>query len=86
MTYPIYFMPAEHSSTENAVMQDRYIRKFIEKERADERRVRADGFASRMRTLSMHIIKNKMDYSQVAQLLESEASEIERQLQEWNHA
>lgn len=54
MTRPApIFMPADCSATDNAVIQDRYIRKFIAKERTDEQRVRADGFASRLRFLSM---------------------------------
>lgn len=87
MTIPSpVFMPADSSAIDNAVIQDKYIRKFIEKERADERRTRADGFASRLRFLSMIVIREKLDYSAIAQLLESEASEMERQIQEWNHA
>lgn len=83
MTHPApIFMPAEHSETDNAVV----IECVIRQNSMDERKAVADRYASRMRTLSMMAIRDKLDYSQVAQLLESEASEAERQLQEWHHA
>lgn len=83
MTRPApIFMPAEHSETDNAVV----IECVIKQNRMDERKAVADRYASRMRTLSMMAIRDKLDYSQVAQLLENEASEAERQLQEWLHA
>lgn len=83
MTRPApIFMPAEHSETDNAVV----IECVIKQNRMDERKAVADRYASRMRTLSMMVIRDKLDCIQVAQLLESEASEAERQLQEWHHA
>ncbi|MDY3693311.1 MAG: DUF2732 family protein [Proteus mirabilis] len=50
--------------------------------RNEQKRACADKYASRIRKLSSLIIQNKMDYSDVAELLESEASELERQAQE----
>lgn len=83
MTRPVpVFMPAEHSETDNAVV----IECVIKQNRMDERRTVADRYASRMRTFAAIAVRDKLDCYQMAQLLESEASESERQIQEWNHA
>ncbi|HIE1588605.1 TPA: DUF2732 family protein [Proteus mirabilis] len=50
--------------------------------RNEQKQACADRYASRIRKLSSLIIQNKMDYADVAELLESEASELERQAQE----
>ncbi|HGN0432470.1 MAG: DUF2732 family protein [Proteus vulgaris] len=50
--------------------------------RNEQKQACADKYASRIRKLSSLIIQNKMDYADVAELLESEASELERQAQE----
>ncbi|MBG5986772.1 DUF2732 family protein [Proteus vulgaris] len=50
--------------------------------RNEQKQACADKYASRIRRLSSLITQNKMDYSDVAELLESEALEAERQAQE----
>lgn len=50
--------------------------------RNEQKHACADKYASHIRKLSSLIIQNKMDYADVAELLESEASELERQAQE----
>lgn len=83
MTRPApVFMPAAHSETDNAVV----IECVIKQNRMDERRTVADRYASRMRVLGAMAVRDKLDCYQIAELLESEASESERQIQEWNHA
>lgn len=83
MTRPApVFMPAAHSETDNAVV----IECVIKQNRIDERRAVADRYASRMRVLGMLAVRDKLDCYQIAELLESEACESERQIQEWNHA
>lgn len=83
MTKPApIFMPAAHSETDNAVV----IECVIKQNRIDERRAVADRYASRMRVLGMLAVRDKLDCYQIAELLESEACESERQIQEWNHA
>ena len=54
----------------------------LELARNEQKQACADKYASRIRKLSSLVIQNKMDYSDVAELLESEASELERQAQE----
>ena len=83
MTIPApVFMPAAHSETDNAVV----IECVIKQNRMDERRTVADRYASRLRVLGAMAVRDKLDCYQIAELLESEASESERQIQEWNHA
>lgn len=83
MTFPApVFIPAAHSETDNAVV----IECVIRQNRMDERRAVADRYASRMRVLGMLAVRDKLDCYQIAELLESEACESERQIQEWNHA
>lgn len=50
--------------------------------RNEQKQICADKYASHIRKLRRLIIQNKMDYADVAELLESEASELERQAQE----
>lgn len=50
--------------------------------RNEQKKVCADKYASHIRKLRRLIIQNKMDYADVAELLENEASELERQAQE----
>lgn len=57
----------------------------IQANREDEKNVRSIIFASRLRRLSMQVIRDKLDYGQIAQLLESEANNIENQAQELNY-
>ncbi|HGW4196513.1 TPA: DUF2732 family protein [Morganella morganii] len=75
-------MPAESCEADNAVV----IECVIKQNRMDERRTVADRYASRMRVLGTLAVRDKLDCYQIAELLESEASESERQIQEWNHA
>ncbi|MDU3417430.1 MAG: DUF2732 family protein [Morganella morganii] len=83
MTRPApVFMPAENCETDNAVV----IECVIKQNRMDERRTVADRYASRMRVLGAMAVRDKLDCYQIAELLESEACESERQIQEWNHA
>ncbi|MEY0267223.1 DUF2732 family protein [Morganella morganii] len=83
MTRPApVFMPAESCEADNAVV----IECVIKQNRMDERCTVADRYASRMRVLGMLAVRDKLDCYQIAELLESEASESERQIQEWNHA
>lgn len=51
----------------------------IQANREDEKNARSIIFASRLRRLSMQVIRDKLDYGQIAQLLESEANNIENQ-------
>lgn len=76
------FMPAESCEADNAVV----IECVIKQNRMDERRTVADRYASRMRVLGAMAVRDKLDCYQIAELLESEACESERQIQEWNHA
>lgn len=76
-----FFIPAEHSETDNAVV----IECVIKQNRMDERRAVADRYASRMRAFAAIVIRDKLDCYQMAELLESEANESERQIQEWNY-
>lgn len=83
MTRPVpVFMPAESGEADNAVV----IECVIKQNRMDERRTVADRYASRMRVLGAMAVRDKLDCYQIAELLESEACESERQIQEWNHA
>ncbi|WP_337137185.1 DUF2732 family protein [Morganella morganii] len=83
MTRPVpVFMPAESCEADNAVV----IECVIKQNRMDERRTVADRYASRMRVLGAMAVRDKLDCYQIAELLESEACESERQIQEWNHA
>ncbi|EMM0851471.1 DUF2732 family protein [Morganella morganii subsp. morganii] len=83
MTIPVpVFMPAESCEADNSVV----IECVIKQNRMDERRTVADRYASRMRVLGAMAVRDKLDCYQIAELLESEACESERQIQEWNHA
>ncbi|EJK8623007.1 DUF2732 family protein [Morganella morganii] len=87
MTIPVpVFIPAESCEADNAVV----IECVIKQNRMDERRTVADRYASRMRVLGAMAVRDKLDCYQIAyqiaELLESEACESERQIQEWNHA
>lgn len=83
MTRPVpVFMPAESCEADNVVV----IECVIKQNRMDERRTVADRYASRMRVLGAMAVRDKLDCYQIAELLESEACESERQIQEWNHA
>ncbi|AVL42314.1 TPA: DUF2732 family protein [Providencia stuartii] len=57
----------------------------IKQNREDEKNTRSIIFASRLRRLSNQVMKDKLDYAQIAQLLESEANHIEHQTQELNY-
>ncbi|MCG3462041.1 DUF2732 domain-containing protein [Xenorhabdus bovienii] len=75
------FLPVEINTDNHAVIMER----CIKQNREDERRVRADGHASRLRYFAMMVRKDHLDSNAIAELLESEASEMERQAQEWNY-
>lgn len=72
------FTPALMSEIEQALVLD----SALVFARNEQKQACADKYASRIRKLSSFIIQNKMDYADVAELLESEASELERQAQE----
>lgn len=72
------FTPALVSEIEQALVLD----SALVFARNEQKQTCADKYASRIRKLSSLIIQNKMDYADVAELLESEASELERQAQE----
>ncbi|HHS3623376.1 TPA: DUF2732 family protein [Proteus mirabilis] len=72
------FMPAQMVNNEHAIVLD----STLALARNEQKQACADKYASRIRKLSSLIIQNKMDYADVAELLESEASELERQAQE----
>ncbi|MFU9121347.1 DUF2732 family protein [Proteus sp. WDL240414] len=72
------FMPAQIANNEHAIVLD----STLALTRNEQKQACADKYASRIRKLSSLIIQNKMDYADVAELLESEASELERQAQE----
>lgn len=72
------FMPAQIANNEHAVVLD----SALLLARNEQKQACADKYASRIRRLSSLITQNKMDYSDVAELLESEALEAERQAQE----
>ncbi|MER3364102.1 MULTISPECIES: DUF2732 family protein [unclassified Providencia] len=57
----------------------------IQANREDEKNARSIIFASRLRRLSLQVIRDKLDYGQIAQLLESEANHIENQAQKLNY-
>ncbi|CAM4070312.1 DUF2732 family protein [Xenorhabdus thuongxuanensis] len=61
------------------------IEQLIKINREDERKNLATLSISRLENLAAHILANKLDYAASAALLESEAADIERQAQEWNH-
>ncbi|CCW29793.1 hypothetical protein XNC3_1640032 [Xenorhabdus nematophila F1] len=75
------FTPAEINTDDHAVIIEHYIKQ----NREDERRVRADGHASRLRHFAMIAKRDRLDCDAIVSLLESEASEMERQAQEWNY-
>ncbi|ENL7682380.1 DUF2732 family protein [Proteus mirabilis] len=72
------FMPAQIANNEHAIVLD----SMLVFARNEQKQICADKYASHIRKLRRLIIQNKMDYSDVAELLESEASELERQAQE----
>lgn len=72
------FMPEQIANNEHAIVLD----STLALARNEQKQACADKYASRIRKLSSLIIQNKMDYADVAELLESEASELERQAQE----
>ncbi|MCG9950769.1 DUF2732 domain-containing protein [Providencia rettgeri] len=65
--------------------EDTTILTVIKQNREDEKNTRSIIFASRLRRLSNQVMKDKLDYAQIAQLLESEANHIEHQAQELNY-
>jgi hypothetical protein len=75
------FLPVEMNTDDHAVI----IENCIKQNREDERRVRAERQADRLRYLKAIVIRDHLDCYAVSELLESEASEIERQAQEWNY-
>ncbi|CDH06107.1 DUF2732 domain-containing protein [Xenorhabdus bovienii] len=75
------FTPVEINTNDNAVI----IESCIKQNREDEKRVRAERHASRLRHFAMIAIQQRLDCYAIASLLESEASEMERQAQEWNY-
>ncbi|HEI8514163.1 TPA: DUF2732 family protein [Morganella morganii] len=75
-------MPAESCEADNAVV----IECVIRQNRMDERRTVADRYASRMRTLGMLARRDKMDYHQIAELLEGEAERAENEIRESDYA
>ncbi|WP_340617192.1 DUF2732 family protein [Xenorhabdus entomophaga] len=75
------FTPAEFNTDDHAVI----MANCIKQNREDERRHRAERQADRLRYLKAMVIKDHLDCYAVAELLESEASEVERQAQEWNY-
>lgn len=72
------FTPALVSEIEQEIALD----SMLVFARNEQKHACADKYASHIRKLSSLIIQNKMDYADVAELLESEASELERQAQE----
>lgn len=72
------FTPALVSEIEQELVLD----SMLVFARNEQKQACADKYASRIRRLSSLITQNKMDYADVAELLESEASELERQAQE----
>lgn len=72
------FIPAQIANNEHAIVLD----STLALARNEQKQACADKYASHIRKLSSLIIQNKMDYADVAELLESEASELERQAQE----
>ena len=83
MTRPApVFMPAESCEADNAVI----IECVIKQNRMDERHVMQDLYAFRMRTLACLVQLEKLDYHQVAELLESEAARAENAKWESDHA
>ncbi|WP_036770742.1 DUF2732 family protein [Photorhabdus australis] len=75
------FLPVEINTDNHVVI----IENCIKQNREDERRIRADGQASRLRYLAMIAKRDHLDCDAIVSLLESEASEIELQIQEWNY-
>jgi len=57
----------------------------IKANREDERKTLIDGFADRQRSLAYTILKEKLNYRDVHQLLMSEAEQLENQAAELNH-
>lgn len=83
MTIPApVFMPVKSCEADNAFV----IECLIKHNRMDERRTVADRYASRMRTLGMLAIRDKLDCHQIAELLEGEAERAENEIRESDHA
>ncbi|WP_338804824.1 DUF2732 family protein [Xenorhabdus griffiniae] len=61
------------------------IEQLIKINREDERKNLATLSVSRLEKLAVHIRANKLDHVASAELLMSEAENIERQAQEWNY-
>ncbi|PHM43737.1 DUF2732 family protein [Xenorhabdus szentirmaii] len=66
-------------------MENKSIEQLIKQVREDERKHYAEKFSYRLESLSLHVLKNKMDHSASAALLKSESENIDRQAQEWNY-
>ncbi|MEQ1974995.1 MULTISPECIES: DUF2732 family protein [Xenorhabdus] len=61
------------------------IEQLIKINREDERKNLATRAASRLENLAAHILSNKLDHAASAELLRSEAENIEHQAQEWSY-
>ncbi|CDG18564.1 DUF2732 family protein [Xenorhabdus doucetiae] len=66
-------------------MENINIEQLIKQVREDERKHYADWYSSRLDKLSTYVLKNKMEYSASAELLQSESESINRQAQEWSY-
>ncbi|PHM73690.1 DUF2732 family protein [Xenorhabdus kozodoii] len=58
------------------------IEQLIKINREDERKAMAERSASRLENIASHILANKLDHAASAELLMSEAENIEHQAQE----